>query len=395
MSDRSSSRRRLVVVAVLLAIAVGAVLAWRLRAPSVVVASVVTGTALDTVYAVGSVEPRERAVVRARIGGVFSDVEARRGDPVRAGAMIARIDAPTLASEVDRGQVELGLAESRSEQASEVSALSARIDALEARLELAETELGRAQQLDARGLGSGADVDRARAEVERLDSEIDALRAERRDARVRLASEVDRQTSAVALARTRLSEGQVLAPIDGTVLERLAEPGEVVQPNQSLFRIGNLATLHIEAEVDETDVARVQVGTPAQVRMAAWPRVLDAVVTEVSPDADRDRNTYLVELEPTLGEGSGDAPLLRSGMTAEVNLVLERVDGAVLVPAAAVDEGAVWRLDGEQVSRRTVDVDLCDLSHCRVLDGLQPGDQVVVDGLDGLRDGRRVRVQAP
>jgi multidrug efflux pump subunit AcrA (membrane-fusion protein) len=115
-------------------------------------------------------------------------------------------------------------------------------------------------------------------------------------------------------------------------------------------------------------------------------------VFEILPDADREKKAFVTKvrlLDPPEG--------LRSGMTAEVNVIIEERSGAMLVPADSVSaDGSVHVVAGGRVERRMPSLGVHDMLRVEVLGGLMEGDAVVVAGADGLADGTRVvTVEAP
>jgi HlyD family secretion protein len=186
----------------------------------------------------------------------------------------------------------------------------------------------------------------------------------------------------------------VRAPQDGIVLARYVEPGEVVAVNQALFKLGDVKSLLLEVHIDEADVARVYDGTAGQAasRVAAsldaFPkRSFAGHVVMVLPDADRETKSYLAKVrldDPPTG--------LRSGMTAEVNILVAEREGVLLAPADAIKDGQVWRIADGRAERRKVTVGIHDLLRAEIVSGLEQGDVVVIGGTQLLaRDKTRVR----
>ncbi|MFO0675853.1 MAG: efflux RND transporter periplasmic adaptor subunit [Polyangiaceae bacterium] len=94
--------------------------------------------------------------------------------------------------------------------------------------------------------------------------------------------------AAVSELAAKLSDTEVRAPMDGVVLARLVEPGELVPANGALFRLGDVSNLVLECAVDEADVGRLAVGKKAAVSLYAFPkRVFHGAVFAIFPDADR------------------------------------------------------------------------------------------------------------
>jgi multidrug efflux pump subunit AcrA (membrane-fusion protein) len=174
--------------------------------------------------------------------------------------------------------------------------------------------------------------------------------------------------------------------MDGVLLVRRVEEGETVVQNQPLFKVGNLARLVVEAQVDEADVGQVHAGTPAVVRVPAFEDLrLRAHVTRVAPEADHERKSFAVDLElesPPQG--------LRPGMTAEVNLLVRRHDGVLLAPAAAVRDGALWVIDGGRARGRKVRFGIRDLARVEVSGEVQEGDLALLADKP-VEDGARLR----
>ncbi len=188
--------------------------------------------------------------------------------------------------------------------------------------------------------------------------------------------------------------------MDGLVLARYVELGEVVAVNQSLFKVGDPKSLLLEVTIDEADVGRVHDGSdgqpaaPVAASLHAFPgRAFAGRVVKVMPDADREKKSYLAKVrldDPPAG--------LRSGMTAEVNIIITERAGVLLAPADAIKDGQAWRVRDGRAEHVPVGIGIHDLLRAEVLSGLSEGDPVVVGGLDKLgRNGARVRatVQAP
>lgn len=330
-------RWRLLLVPLLVALAFGGWQLWQMRPPLVEAAAVVRGPAVEAVYATGTVEPVRWAAVAPAVKARLAEILVDDGDAVRAGDVLARLD-DTVAQ--------------------------AQVAEVEARARFAEEDAQRLQQL----LGRGA---AAKTEVERAISEARALAA------------------AAVAAQRRLDDYRLLAPMDGIVLRRDGEPGEMVDTNEPVFWIGEPLPLRITADVDEEDIPRVRVGQRVLLKADAFPsRVLEGTIDLITPKGDPVQKTYRVRigLPP-------DTPLL-IGMTVEGNIIVRETPAAVLVPTDAVREGAVYVIDGEgRAQRRTIEVGVRGPERTEVTAGLEPGEVVVVGPPAELRDGLRVRVR--
>jgi RND family efflux transporter MFP subunit len=362
--------------------------AFALRPVHVTTTDVVRGTAVDAVYATGTIEPLERLTIRAKVAGAIERFTLHEGDAVKDGDLLARVDSPSLHHDLARGEADhWAAAQQATADAPEVEALRAQVRATEAELANARAELARSMRLQTSGTTFEADVERWRARVAHLEAERAAQEARQGSLRIELTARSRGPAAVASSLAARVGDGDVRSPLTGIVLARYVEPGEVVAPNQPLFRVGTADKLRLECAVDEADIGRVVPGRTVAISLYAFAdTVFHGRVTEILPDADRARKTFLVKIhldDPPIG--------LRSGMSAEANIVIDEHANAVLAPASAIDaRGEVWVVTGGRAERRVVRVGIRDLLRVEVLEGLREGDQVVTAGAAALSPGARV-----
>jgi multidrug efflux pump subunit AcrA (membrane-fusion protein) len=370
---------------------------WARQTLDVPVGTVVKGQAVEAVYATGTVEAENRVTVKARTAGSLLEVLVKPGSSVKRGDLLARIDNRSASLDLERGKVDLRAASVLSAvDAPELSTLSSRAAGLRAELAAAQSELTRVRHLVERGAFPSTELDRVRVRVESLNGSLAANEAEQRGLRVKLDSERDQKAAQVSSLGARLAEADVRAPLDGVVLVRQVEPGEVVSVNQPLFVVGDCTSFVLELSVDESDIARVHDGAtgPASevvVSLPAYPeRRFVGHVFEILPEGDRVRKTFLAKVrlqDPPLG--------LRSGMTSEVNVIVRARPG-LLAPASAESEGFAWIVRGGRAHRVAVEVGIRDPLQLEILSGLREGDQVVIESGSKLSEGQQVRaISAP
>lgn len=359
----------------------------------VVVTPVVRGKAVDAVYATGTVEAYDRVSVKAKANGSIAALLVKEGQAVKKGDLLARIDNPMVTFDLKRGQADLSAAAAQAgENAPQIAALRAQADAIGADLATVRADLARTESLVKSGSVAQAEVDRARSHVLQLEGQLAANQAQQRALRIDLNANAARQAAAVQSLGTRVSDTEVRSPLDGVVLAKSIEIGEVVALNQTLFKVGDTRDLILEVSVDEADVARVHDGsgaiTPstAAVSLYAFPReVFRGRVFEVFPDANRERKAFLVKVrldKPPVG--------LRSGMSAEVNVIAREEDAVLLAPSEAEAEGSVWTVANGRAHRLPITVGIRDLLRLQILSGLAEGDSVIVEGQDKVTEGARV-----
>jgi HlyD family secretion protein len=391
-------RRAPWIVAGVLVLVGGLALAQYLRPVDVVVMPVVRGHVVDAVYATGTVEAERRVMVKARVAGPVAELPVTEGDAVPQGQLLARIDNPAAAFDLKRSEVDEFAATAQA--GPKIASLRAKAEALQSQLQAAEREAERTERLFKSGAIGRAEWDKAHDQVANLRAELEARRAEERAQRIDLEASAGRARAVTRSLATKVSDAEVRAPVDGVVLGRYVELGEVVAVNQALFKVGDPKSLLLEVTIDEADVGRVHDGSdgqpPAQVAASlhAFPgRSFAGRVVKVMPDADREKKSYLAKVRL-----ADPPPGLRSGMTAEVNIIITERAGVLLAPADAIKDGQAWRVRDGRAEHVPVAVGIHDLLRAEALSGVSEGDQVVVGGVDKLgRSGARVRatVQAP
>lgn len=367
---------------------VAAVVMVRLRPKAVTVTPLARGTAVDAVYATGSVEALDRVVVKAKTSGSLLELHVKEGDKVKKGDLLARIDSPTLKFELAKGKADLWAASSQAgTNAPQIAVVDAQIKATQAQIDNAKADKERIAKLVASGTATQVELDKTSTALSTLEATLAAQQAQRKSLLIDLGARAQGTSAAVDSLAARLADTEVRAPMDGVVLGRNVELGEVVVLNQPLLRLGNLEKLVLECPIDEADIGRVVTGKPAAVSLYAFPgQTFRGEVFEILPDADRSKKSFLTKirlLEPPSG--------LRSGMSAEVNVIIEERKNALLGPAEAIDpSGFAWLVVGGRVEKRKLTVGVRDMLHVEILGGATDGEQVVVLGTDLLAPGAKV-----
>lgn len=305
----------------------------------------------------GPLEPAQVVNVRAQASGTVTGLRVDRGTSVRAGQVMAVIEAAGIRSQA--------------------AGARAGVAAARANLAVAEQRLEAARTLRQAGAMSEIDYRTAVAGHEAAQAQLAAAQAQA-------------ATAGEAAARTAIT-----APITGVVSERYVQGGEAVNPGTSLFTVVNASVLELAGQVGVAVAARVQVGQPVVFTLDAYPgREFRGRVARIDPTADagtRQVGVYVHLANPGRG--------IVGGQYARGRIVTHRSQQVVVPETAIRDAGAspsVLVVRGDRVERRPVTLGDRDDSSglIAVLSGVQAGETVLVSASADIPEGTRVTVAA-
>ncbi|MBB5014791.1 efflux RND transporter periplasmic adaptor subunit [Rehaibacterium terrae] len=333
----------------------------------------------------GYVTARRQATVSAKITGKVAEVLIEEGMRVDEGQVLARLD------DVD-AQAQRALS------AAQLAAARAQLTEVQANLDLAERTLQRQRALFAQRLTSQAALDQAQAER-------DALAARRVSVQRQIAS----AENALRIAEIGVENTIVRAPFAGVVIEKAAQPGEMISPisagggftRTGIGTIVDMDSLEVQVDVNEAYIGRVRAGQPVEAVLNAYPDWrIPAEVIAIIPAADRSKATVRVRIALKISD-----PRIVPDMGVRVSFLAEpRADDAPAPQGAWVPGRAIVTRDGRSVAfvvidgravERAVTVAETRDNDRFVTAGLAAGEQVVLSPPARLGDGDRVRPKSP
>jgi RND family efflux transporter MFP subunit len=209
-------------------------------------------------------------------------------------------------------------------------------------------------------------------------------------------SQVASDRASLQLTEARLRQTRILSPLDGTVLERLAEPGSIVGPTTgAIFRLADMRKTVVEVDINEADLARLRVGQPADVALDAVPKHSYAGhLRELAQIADRAKAA--VQGKVLLDAPDGE---VRPGLSAKVTFRpsdAARQPEQLVVPEAALLPGdAVLVVRDGRVERRVVETRPLGNGTSAVVRGLSEGEVVVTTEKERLQPGQKLPRREP
>jgi RND family efflux transporter MFP subunit len=393
--DRAPEKRGLprwlLPAAALLALGAIALIAWkvlgsRLLAPEVdtaTVALITPAQGAQLLVATGYVVPQRKANISPRIGGRVAKIFVEDGTVVKAGQVIAVLEDADYRAQVAQAQADLKASQAREKRA-------------EVDLQDAQRQYDREQIVQRQGVSTPAALDASSARLGGAKAGMAAAEADVAAARAR-----------VDVARVNLENCYVRAPFSGRITQKLTDIGEIVfgftsagnAGNGGIASLADFDTLQVEADVSESQVAKLALGTPAEIVLDAFPdKHFRGKVAEVRPRVDRAKATVTVKVA-FVDEAKDVLP----DMGAKVTFLTRPLDEAAqkapptpaIAPDAVVDRGetkAVFVIQPNQTVQSVPVVTGPRLGNLLGLrEGPPPGTRVVRSPPPGLKDGMRVK----
>lgn len=319
-------------------------------------AHVERGDIVSAISTSGTVNAVVTVDVGTQISGQISELRADFNTEVKRGQLIGRIDPQTFEARVRQAEAELAVAQAGvTMQNAALARTGADLDSARANLLSARSrdgdaqrELRRKEELLARGVASAREVDRARTEAEAaaaqaasVEAAVAGAQAQRAVVRAQIQNaeaQVQQREASVEQALIDLERTFIRSPIDGIVIDRAVNVGQTVAAALNapvLFTIAqDLRDMQVETAVDEADIGRIREGLPVIFTVDAYPgRSFEGRVEQVRRKPEEVQNvvTYTV-----IVSAANPQAVLLPGMTANVQVVLNRRDGVLRVPNAAL-----------------------------------------------------------
>lgn len=383
---RQPARRRWPYALVALA-AVGVAGWWflgRETAPAVtyLTAEVARGDIEDTVSALGNLQPRDYVDVGTQVSGQLRQIHVEIGDHVKQGQLLAEIDPTVYQSRVAADEAQL-------------LALKAQLADREAQAVLATQQRDRQRRLWAQKATTEEALQSAEAGLKSANAQIDQIKAQ-----------ILQTESTLKGDQANLGYTKIYAPMTGTVTSITARRGQTLNANQSapiILQIADLSVMTVETQVSEADVSRLRVGMKAYfTTLGGGAKRWSGTLKQVLPTPEVVNNVVLYN---ALFDADNADGLLMTQMSAQVFFVINEARDVITVPVAALKApgqrqrlgqqgearppeddparpGKAFRVqvmgeDGVPADRR-VRVGVTNRLSGEVLDGLQPGETVVI-----------------
>jgi HlyD family secretion protein len=327
--------------------------------------------------ATGYAVAQRKAAVSSKATGKLEWLGVLEGSKVKKDELIARLENKDVSATLNQAGANVNVAQANLEQG-------------QAELRDAERAFKRSKELLDQKYISGATHDAATARYNKAQAAIHGLRASI------AAAQASRQVAQVALDQTLIR-----APFDGVILTKNANVGDNITPFSSatdskgaVVSIADMDTLEVEADVSESNLAKIKVDQPCEIQLEAFPDLrLAGVVSRMVPTLDRAKATLLVKVRFVERD-----PRVLPDMSAKVAFLSQAVPEQEKKPVTAVQAAAVVERDGKkavylikddkaQLTTVTVGKKIGELLEVH---GLHVGDKVVQNPSEKVKDGTKL-----
>jgi len=335
-------------------------------------ASAAVETIQEFYEAVGTVRPETEISIEAQLTGRILEILVRPGDKVIRGKLLVLLDSRELQARLDQARQGLLSAEARAQQARQA------VMAAEAVFAQADSAFKRTKVYYQSEAATSQDLEQAESAYLQAKARV----KQTQDALIESQSGVKRAAKVVEEAKIAMGYTKIVAPQDGEVAKRPAEPGDLAWPGKTLLVLQTRGALRLEALVREGLIYRISPGKSLKIAVDALNRVFDGTVEEVVPAADPMTRTFLVKVALPREQG------LFPGMFGRL-LVPAQERNVVVVPKKAVRhigqlDVVMIKTDGTWQSSYVKTGQELEGDKVEILSGLS-GDELL--GLGDMRDG--------
>ena len=317
-----------------------------------------------------TLEAKEEVVLYAKVSGRLEELFKHKGEYVRRGEIIARLDHREKDAKIRSAQAQVLVGNAQLAQA-------------QAELENASMEQSRYERLFKEGYATQQQLDSKKTLYRTAKAQVDLAQAQLRQLRAELeALKVD------------LSEYTLKAPFDGVILEDYdLAPGNMITPSTPAARLADTDTLKAAIRAPESRVPRITPGMPAKLSVRGLENhTFEGSVRFISPFVDTSTRTTRVEVYV---DNAATGHMLKPGMFAQVFFVEHRLGNALMVPADAVmgtnETFWVFTVREGKAFRQDVTPGIRHGENIQILEGLASGDLLIIRGGRNLQSGDEVQ----
>jgi len=342
------------------------------------------GEIIDEVMGTGTLDAKIKMIISSVISGRIDDILVDQGDKVSAEQLVATLDDDQL-----KLQVKVALANRETGESA--------VNKVQRDLKVAEIVLSNAVKTHDRYRKLMPDA-AARVKFDKVTEELGTARARYSGAEaavIEAKNKVIEAEKVLELRKAQLDDSQIRAPFDGIIINRERDPGNIVIPGSAILSLISTKVLWVRAWIDETELAKIEVGQPARIIFRSEPEhTYPGKVARIAIEVDRETREFTVDVN--VDELPANWAI---GQRAEVYIETEKKDNVLIVPEKFIkwrdNVPGVFIDNGGVASWRHIETGLHGGSLIEIIGGLQEGDSVLtpISLKNKLTDQTRISVQ--
>ncbi len=370
----------------------------------------------------GYVVPNHPIELAPKIMGRVKWIGVDKGDLVKKGQEIIRIEDTEYQAQVNEARARLASAKAKlaelkaGSRQEEISMALASLHEAQTQFVNSESNYKRSQKLFGEGAVSKETLDNsstqyavAKSQLDSAKENYDMTKIGPREELIQAAQgEVNAAEATLQFAESQLADTVIRAPADGTILERLIEVGEIVTNTSfggtrgartALLSVADLRDIQVEIDINEADIHKVHVNQPATIALEAYPDYsYKGKLVEIAPQANRQKATVQVKVQFLNSDDK-----VRPDMTAKVSFLNDIAPDPngkkfrIYVPNKAIvtenNDSFVFVVNGNKAIRVKITKGKDSDLGTEVEQGLTGDETIIVGGLDGLKEGSRIRIK--
>ncbi len=368
------------------------------EAKSVQTATVKTEQAERISELSSTLQPSEEATVSFEVSGRITEMNKNEGDQVKAGDVLASIDASAYSLQVEQADTTIAQTSASLEKVTkgareeEIAQVKVQLDKAKIGFEKAQDDFAKFSKLYKESAISQNDYDNAKRQLELAQKDMDnaqqayslTVQGARQEDRQMQKSTYDQAVIAKQQAALTLNKTQLKAPLTGTIIAKLGSAGQLTSTGTPVYRIGNVDTLKVVLPVPDYEIPAWKVGE--KVALSLYEHTREATVTKIYPSTNQSTGTIGVEVSVPNQQHDWYA-----GQVVKASKRIESKEGIYVPVGAVINQGEpqpyVFLAVGGKAVKTSVTIGELINNKLEIRSGLKPGDEVVIKGVDRLFDG--------
>ena len=357
----------------------------------VTVAAAKEGKDLSAMVWQGTVEALSSVDIIPVASGKVTQILAKEGDHVEAGAPLFQIDNQDASLQLEQAKAGCQAAQASYDSAQKANQLNTVVKPAQITFTTASDNFNRIKVLYASGDVSQADYEAAKAQVDVAQVQLQAAQNSQTTTSEVTKAQLESARAALNIAQKRYDDCMVSSPIKGLVTKINVEAGQTVSPQIKAATVIDDSGKKVEIKVADMDIDQVRTGTEVQVNLQTLGENLKGSISDISAVSDSSTGMFLVTV--SLGEESTNSAI---GLMADIRLSDNKEEKSVYIPAKSVqtdDTGSyVYKAADTSAVKVPVTLGKKKNAYIEVTQGLSTGDLVVLQSSKPLTDGEKISI---